>query len=33
MLFCNTSPITIIGSITKADKTNLSYIESHKIIK
>lgn len=30
--FCNTTPIFINGSIRKIDKTNLSYIEPHKII-
>ena len=30
--FCNTTPIIINGSIRKVDKTNLSYIELHKII-
>lgn len=30
--FCNTTPTIINGSIRKADKTNLSYIELHKII-
>ena len=30
--FCNTTPTIINGSITKIDKTNLSYIEPHKII-
>ena len=30
--FCNTIPTIINGSIRKADKTNLSYIEPHKII-
>jgi GTP-binding protein EngB required for normal cell division len=30
--FCNTTPIIINGSIRKIDKTNLSYIEPHKII-
>ena len=30
--FCNTTPIIINGSIRKVDKTNLSYIEPHKII-
>jgi len=30
--FCNTTPTIINGSIRKIDKTNLSYIESHKII-
>ena len=29
--FCNTTP-TIIGSIRKIDKTNLTYIEPHRII-
>ena len=30
--FCNTTPIFINGSIRKIDKTNLSYIEPHRII-
>ena len=30
--FCNTTPEIINGSIRKVDKTNLSYIEPHKII-
>ncbi len=30
--FCNTIPIFINGSIRKIDKTNLSYIEPHRII-
>ena len=30
--FCNTTPTIINGSIRKTDKTNLSYIELHKII-
>ena len=30
--FCNTSPTFINGSIRKIDKTNLSYIEPHRII-
>ena len=30
--FCNTTPTIINGSIRKVDKTNLSYIEPHKII-
>ena len=30
--FCNTTPIIINGSIRKTDKTNLSYIEPHRII-
>ena len=30
--FCSTTPTIINGSIRKVDKTNLSYIESHKII-
>jgi len=30
--FCNTTPEIINGSIRKEDKTNLSYIEPHKII-
>ena len=30
--FCNTTSTIINGSIRKVDKTNLSYIEPHKII-
>ena len=30
--FCNTTPTFINGSIRKIDKTNLSYIEPHKLI-
>ena len=30
--FCNTTPKFINGSIRKIDKTNLSYIEPHRII-
>ena len=30
--FCNTTPTIINGSIRKIDKTNLNYIEPHKII-
>ena len=30
--FCNTSPTFINGSIRKIDKTNLSYIEPHRVI-
>lgn len=30
--FCNTTPIFINDSIRKIDKTNLSYIEPHRII-
>ena len=30
--FCNTTPKFINSSIRKIDKTNLSYIEPHKII-
>ena len=30
--FSNTTPTIINGSIRKVDKTNLSYIEPHKII-
>ena len=30
--FCNITPEIINGSIRKVDKTNLSYIEPHKII-
>lgn len=29
--FCNTTPTFINGSIRKIDKTNLSYIEPHRI--
>ena len=29
--FCNTIPIIINGSIRKIDKTNLTYIEPHRI--
>ena len=29
--FCNTTPKFINGSIRKIDKTNLSYIEPHRI--
>ena len=29
--FCNTTPIIINGSIRKIDKTNLTYIEPHRI--
>lgn len=31
--FCNTPPTIINGSIRKIDKTNLTYIEQHRIIK
>ncbi len=30
--FCNTTPKIINGSIRKIDKTNLNYIEPHRII-
>ncbi len=30
--FCNTTPTIINGSICKIDKTNLNYIEPHRII-
>ena len=30
--FCNITPEIINGSIRKVDKTNLSYIEPHRII-
>ena len=30
--FCNTTPTIINGSIRKLDKTNLIYIEPHKVI-
>ena len=30
--FCNTTPIIINGNIRKIDKTNLTYIEPHRII-
>lgn len=30
--FCNTTPKIINGNIRKIDRTNLSYIEPHKII-
>ena len=30
--FCNTTPEIINGCIRKVDKTNLSYIEPHRII-
>lgn len=30
--FCKTKPIFINGNIRKIDKTNLSYIEPHRII-
>ena len=30
--FCKTKPIFINGNIIKIDKTNLSYIEPHRII-
>ena len=30
--FCNTTPTIINGNIRKIEKTNLSYIEPHRII-
>ena len=30
--FCNTTPIFINGSIKKIDKSNLAYVEAHKVI-
>ena len=30
--FCNTTPTIISGSIRRIDKTNLTYIEPHRII-
>ena len=30
--FCNTTPIIINGNIRKINKTNLNYIEPHRII-
>ena len=30
--FCNTAPTIINGNIRKIDKTNLNYIEPHRII-
>ncbi len=30
--FCNTTPTIINGNIRKIDKTNLNYIEPHRII-
>ena len=30
--FCNTTPTIINGSIRKIDKTNVNYIEPHRII-
>jgi len=30
--FCNTTPKFINGSIRKIDKTNLQYLEPHKVI-
>ena len=30
--FCNTTPTIINGNIRKANKTNLNYIETHRII-
>lgn len=30
--FCNTTPIIINGNIRKINKTNLNYIELHRII-
>ena len=29
--FCNTTPIIINGSIRRIDKTNLTYIEPHRV--
>ena len=29
--FCNTTPIIVNGSIRRIDKTNLTYIEPHRI--
>lgn len=31
--FCNTTPTIINGNIRKIDRTNLSYIEPHKVDK
>ena len=30
--FCNVTPTIINGSLRKLDKTNLTYIEPHKVI-
>lgn len=30
--FCNTTPMIINGSIRKIEKTNISYIEPHRVI-
>ena len=30
--FCNTTPTIINGNIRKIDKTNITYIEPHRII-
>ena len=30
--FCNTNPTFINGSIRKIDKSNLAYVEPHKVI-
>ncbi|MBQ2946876.1 MAG: hypothetical protein IJE04_03395, partial [Bacilli bacterium] len=30
--FCNTTPTIINGSIRNIDKTNISYVEPHKVI-
>ena len=30
--FCNTTPIFINGSIRKIDKSNLNFVEPHKVI-
>ena len=30
--FCNTTPTIINGNIRKIDRTNLSYIEPHRVI-
>ena len=30
--FCNTTPVIINGNIRKINKTNLNYIEPHRII-
>ena len=30
--FCNTTPTFINGSIRKIDKSNLAYVEPHKVI-
>ena len=31
--FCNTTPTIINGNIRKNNKTNLNYIEPHRILK